>query len=157
MQVVELTVIVESVGLEHRPLRDRRIEQQCRCVGIELQQFDWYPVESASQIEAAVEVPVDIVFPARFDQIDQIVGDAEFMKKVVVDDMISRFDEHVVEFVGCIGISVRLHLFDDDEFVFEVGRVVVEIGMPGEADRLEKLCREGFDGKQFHRSASKTS
>ena len=52
------------------------------------------------------------------------------MKEVVVDHIISGFDEHIVEFVCRIGVGVGFDLFDLDQFVGEVRGVVVPVGMP---------------------------
>jgi len=134
MQVVELPRFLQPVGFEHRPLYDGGIQQQGRGVGVELQQFDRYTVDSSGEVETSVEVPVDIVFPARFDDVDEIERDVEFVEEVVFDHMVTRFDEHVVEFVGGVGVGMCLHLFHLDQLILQIGGVVIEVGMPRKAD-----------------------
>ena len=52
------------------------------------------------------------------------------MKEIVFDDIVSRFDEHIVKFVRGICIGVSVDLFDFDQFVEQVGGIVVPVGMP---------------------------
>jgi len=122
--------------LEHRPLDNGGFKEGSRGVCIELKKFDGFAVDTACKVKPAVEVPVDIVFPAFGNKLNKVERNAYFMKEVIVNDMLCRFDIHFIEYIARFIVGFGLFGGKYYQFVRDI-RSFVTVGVPDKTERLK--------------------
>ena len=103
---VKLTRFVQVIGQQVRILHHRCFGQAGGRVGIELNQFHTFI--GHCQIETAIQMNVPVVVPRQPNQFDQVFGDAQFGKTVLVDHVLrSRYIE-IKQFASRLVVGINI-------------------------------------------------
>jgi hypothetical protein len=54
------------------------------------------------------------------------------MEEVVLDNILSGFNEHIIKLIGCFIVSFRFGFTEYDKFIGDIGSLVA-VGMPDKA------------------------